>query len=156
MILDAVESYLGGHPILLKALHDSEKVPPSRSGDLIKKTSHRELQQLQLKIKHEVKRNTKQYLFVFSAHDHATLLRNISAVSKDARTCDAFDLAYTLGVKRSRFLYGAFGISNKSAAPEQLQESKMTFGIKASSEPVLAFAFSGKSTVVAYECQQDI
>jgi acyl transferase domain-containing protein len=147
VVLEAVDSYLSGYHVTFRTLHDSESLPTSQNVFLNETLPHEEIQELQQKLKQRG-RMLKEYLFVFSAHDQSTLLRNIAAVSEVVRPCDAFDLCYTLGVKRTRFRYGAFGIFNNSEVPEQLQENKMTFGIKASSEPVLAFAFTGNSIVV--------
>jgi acyl transferase domain-containing protein len=158
VILDAVGSYLNGYRVKFRTLHASERLPTSQNVVPNEMAPHDEIQGLRHRPKqsstHKHKHMSKEYLFVFSAHDHSTLLRNIAAVSEAARPCDAFDLSYTLATKRSRFRYGAFGISNDSEVPEQIQENKMTFGIRASSEPVLAFAFTGNGIVIPHICEQ--
>lgn len=147
MVLEAVDSYISGYHVTFEALHDLKSLPTSQNIFPNETVPHEEIQELQHKLK---QRGCvlKEYLFVFSAHDQSTLLRNIAAVSEAARPCDAFNLCYTLGSRRTRFRYGAFGIFNNTEVPEQLRESKMTFGIKASSEPVLAFAFTGNGIVI--------
>ncbi|KAI9727214.1 MAG: Type I Iterative PKS [Cirrosporium novae-zelandiae] len=86
----------------------------------------------------------KKYLLAFSAHDQPTLNRNIQAVAKSAHKYDALDIAYTLGVRRSKLYNRAFSVSMGSDIASQLQESNVTYGSQPSAEPVLAFVFTGQ------------
>lgn len=86
----------------------------------------------------------EQYLCLFSAHDHPTLLRNIAAISKVADKYDVRDLAYTLGAKRSKLSDRAFGIATTCRVSQGLVESKLKFGISRQHRPRLVFAFTGQ------------
>lgn len=85
----------------------------------------------------------RQLLYVFSAHDHATLLRNITAISQVAGKYDPNELAYTLAA-RSMLSNRAFGITTAGKLSQNLEEGKMKFGVSHHHRPKLAFAFTGQ------------
>lgn len=83
-------------------------------------------------------------LLVFSAHDEATLRRNTKAISQVADKYRMADLAYTLGVRRSRLSCRAFAVASEGSVSAQLVEENIKYGVLKSPRPNLAFAFTGK------------
>jgi len=57
------------------------------------------------------KADRRTHLFVFSAHDKATLARNIMAYHSMKYEPQAIDLSYTLALRRAKHKYRAFAIS---------------------------------------------
>ena len=89
--------------------------------------------------------NTRRLVILpFSGHDDFSLKANISAIAEVAGDYNAVDLAYTLGVRRSKFVQRAFSISSANSPQSALQESSMTFGKGSSIGKTVGFIFTGQ------------
>ncbi|KAJ2995621.1 hypothetical protein NUW58_g1225 [Xylaria curta] len=100
----------------------------------------------QRKARGKAKRN-RPSLLLFSAHDNATVRRNIEAIGKVAGRYDLLDLSYTLGERRTHFKSRAMVVASAASLTETLKEdlSNVTFLEKKSSEgPTLGFVFTGQ------------
>ena len=85
----------------------------------------------------------RPHLLLFSAHDRATLTRNIGAYSRIRKVPEPLDLAYTLANHRSKLATRAFAICRKDTFSENLLDASHT--IKESGQvPTIAFAFTGR------------
>ena len=89
--------------------------------------------------------NTRRLVILpFSGHDDFSLKANISAIAEVAGDYNTVDLAYTLGVRRSKFVQRAFSISSTNSPRSALQESSMTFGKGSSLGKTVGFIFTGQ------------
>jgi thiamine kinase-like enzyme len=89
----------------------------------------------------------KQFLHVFSAHDEATLKKNIQQIEKylEHHSKSNLDLAYTLGVRRSHLYCGSYRITSSGDDVENpITKKPLPLGKRLSHQPALAFAFTGE------------
>lgn len=94
----------------------------------------------------------KRYLLAFSAHDQATLKNNIRALSKVAIKYKIPDISYTLGAHRTKFMHRGFSICSSRTISEELQGSKVTYGLSRHTDSQIAFAFTGEPKTFNIEC----
>ncbi|KAF3389803.1 Lovastatin diketide synthase mokB [Talaromyces pinophilus] len=87
---------------------------------------------------------TRPFLLPFSAHDRPTLERNIAAHAKVAPEYHLADLAYTLGVHRSKFATRGFTVAAEPVGPEDLAVSAFTIGSAPRSQKDVAFILTGQ------------
>ncbi|KAM5456327.1 Type I Iterative PKS [Microsporum audouinii] len=87
--------------------------------------------------------STRPLLLTFSAHDKATLVRNIEAHTAVVNQFYLADVAHTLNLKRSRFLHRGFVVASEATATDNMATENFSFG---SSNPIskLAFIFTGQ------------
>ncbi|KAF8462360.1 hypothetical protein BDZ91DRAFT_662290 [Kalaharituber pfeilii] len=89
-----------------------------------------------------------KFLLPFSAHDLPTLKANIAALREVVGKYDIKDLAYTLGVRRSKFYHRGYAIVDMNhdelSLQEQLEEEEITLGRKPSTGSRLGFIFTGQ------------
>ena len=90
------------------------------------------------------KGSSKPMLITFSAHDKATLTRNIEAHSKVADQYHLSDLAHTLNLKRSRFQQRAYAIARDDTVTDDIASANVKFGSSAKPISQLAFIFTGQ------------
>ncbi|MCJ1251645.1 hypothetical protein MMC30_008880 [Trapelia coarctata] len=83
------------------------------------------------------------HLLVFSAHDKATLKRNMSAYSRIRENMDLLDLAYTLSIRRSKLGCRAFAICRDDSYISDINTASENM-TKHSRITALAFVFSGQ------------
>ncbi|KAJ8117147.1 hypothetical protein ONZ43_g4275 [Nemania bipapillata] len=94
----------------------------------------------------KAKRN-RPSLLLFSAHDNATLRRNIEAIGNAASAYDLLDLSYTLGERRTHFKSRGMVVASAASLKDAFKEdfSNFSFVEKKSSEgPTLGFVFTGQ------------
>lgn len=104
----------------------------------------REPRSLDHKIASAGSSSKKRYLLAFSAHDQVTLKNNIKALSKVVTKHKVSDISYTLGAHRTRFSHRGFSICRSSTISEELQESKITYGLSRHTDSKIVFAFTGE------------
>ena len=83
-------------------------------------------------------------LLPFSGHDEYSLKANISAIVEVADEYHIADLAYTLSVRRSKFLQRAFAITTAGSSAASLEESTMTFAKCSASPQSVGYIFTGQ------------
>ena len=86
-------------------------------------------------------------LLLFSAHDKATLQRNIEAHGQVAHKYDLLDLSFTLGLRRSILPSKAFAVVNSNTLPGAFSSaaSSFTFGSGSKRKVTsLGFVFTGQ------------
>lgn len=84
----------------------------------------------------------RAHLLVFSAHDKATLKRNLDSYSSIGDKVDLLDLAYTLGTRRTKLSCRAFAVCRKQSYSTDLANASDI--VIASNEPTtVALLFTG-------------
>jgi len=91
----------------------------------------------------ETQSTERPHLLTFSAHDKATLARNITAYSEMSHTPALLDLAYTLAIRRTKHKHRAFTVCNNQNLKTQLH-STMTNATEFVSPATVAFVFTGR------------
>ena len=87
----------------------------------------------------------RPYLLPFSAHDKATLKRNITAHGKIADQYDILDLSYTLANRRSRHPSRAFAVTSYNSLEDTFSNNTESFVLAEKKKtPSLGFAFTGQ------------
>ncbi|KAF4176549.1 hypothetical protein CNMCM8927_000723 [Aspergillus lentulus] len=86
----------------------------------------------------------RPFLLCFSAHDKATLARNVTAISKVAGDYYMMDLAYTLNMNRTRWGQRAFAIARDAQATEVFDQSAVQSGVAFPVPPEVGFLFTGQ------------
>ncbi|KAI2833474.1 hypothetical protein CBS147482_403 [Aspergillus niger] len=82
-------------------------------------------------------------LVCFTAHDRATLEKNIEAHACVVDNHHLQDVAYTLNCRRTHFTHRAFTIALENKEKPSFSKQSMEFGVAESSGPV-AFVFTGQ------------
>ena len=85
----------------------------------------------------------RAHLLVFSAHDKATLKRNINAYSGIGHKPSLLDLAYTLSTRRSKHSCRAYAVCRKESYSVDLEKASDSV-VEKSGPATVAFAFTGK------------
>ncbi|RYO91715.1 hypothetical protein DL762_002044 [Monosporascus cannonballus] len=86
----------------------------------------------------------KPYLLCFSAHDKATLSRNIKAIGDVAAKYYAADLAHTLNLHRTKFAHRAFAIMREGQEADCFNPASMPSGVVPKTKGKLGFLFTGQ------------
>ncbi|KAG8164230.1 hypothetical protein KVR01_006148 [Diaporthe batatas] len=89
----------------------------------------------------------RPFLLPFSAHDKATLLRNIKAHGEVAAKYDLLDLSYTLSSRRSVLQSRAFTVASHRTLPTAFEDvaASFSFGQQKPSRPrAIGFVFTGQ------------
>ncbi|KAI9655990.1 MAG: Type I Iterative PKS [Bathelium mastoideum] len=86
----------------------------------------------------------RPFLLPFSAHERRTLERNITAHAEVVSNYHLADLAYTLGVRRSRLAYRGFTVAAEPLDLADFALSAFTLGSAPRTSPELAFIFTGQ------------
>ncbi|KAL4968488.1 type I polyketide synthase [Aspergillus stella-maris] len=93
-------------------------------------------------------RRNRPFLLQFSAHDNATLRRNIKAIGQVAGEYQLLDLAYTLGNRRTNFDSRGMVVTSAASVSTTLQEEDLSafkfLDRKSSKKPTLGFVFTGQ------------
>ncbi|KAI0197013.1 hypothetical protein F4808DRAFT_299333 [Astrocystis sublimbata] len=84
------------------------------------------------------------HLICFSAHDKATLSRNIAAVSKVAHQYHLSDLAYTLNLRRTKFAHRAYVVAREGREAEAFALAASQTGTAAKTLGSMGFLFTGQ------------
>ena len=79
-----------------------------------------------------------------SAHDKATLKRNIDAYGKTAKKFHLADLAYTLNSRRTKFSQRAYTVAREGSEAEDFATSSFEFGSAGSTVPRVGYLFTGQ------------
>lgn len=86
-----------------------------------------------------------QFLLAFSAHNESTLRSNIAAIRDKCENYHLIDLAYTLGVRRSRFSSRSFVVAKLKNVRKRLDyENIIPYKVQSSQSNRLGFIFTGK------------
>ena len=85
----------------------------------------------------------RPYLLVFSAHNKATLKRNLTAHSRIGHKVDLFDLAYTLSARRTKHSSRTFAICRKQSFPTDFAVASERL-IEQAGLTTVAFTFTGQ------------
>ena len=99
------------------------------------------------KAKAEAKYNydtTRPFLIEVSAHDKATLSRNIDAHRKVADKFYLADLAYTLNSRRTKFSQRAYTVAREGNETDDFALSSFEFGSAGSTVPQIGYIFTGQ------------
>lgn len=88
----------------------------------------------------------RPFLLLFSAHDKATLQRNIDAHGRVAHRYDLLDLSYTLATRRSVLASKAFTVASSSTITDAFSNaaSAFTFGAAKKKATSIGFVFTGQ------------
>lgn len=88
----------------------------------------------------------RPFLLLFSAHDKATLQRNIEAHGRVAHKYDLLDLSYTLATRRSILSHKAFTVVSSSTLADAFSNpaSSFTFTGPKRKATALGFVFTGQ------------
>lgn len=87
---------------------------------------------------------SRPFLIGFSAHDKATLYRNIATHAKVANKFYLADLAYTLNKKRTKFSQRAFTVATEGNEANDFALSSFRFGSAGKKVSQLGFMFTGQ------------
>ena len=87
---------------------------------------------------------SRPFLVILSAHDKATLSRNIIAHGKVAHKFYTADLAYTLNLRRTRFPQRAFTIARDGTLDQDFMISSFKFGSAGIKVPQVGYIFTGQ------------
>ena len=87
---------------------------------------------------------SRPFLIGFSAHDKATLTKNINAHTTVAQKYYLADLAYTLNMKRTKFPQKAFTVAREDTEAKDLAISSFKFGSAAKHIPKVGFIVTGQ------------
>lgn len=87
---------------------------------------------------------SRPFLMEVSAHDKATLKRNIDAYRKVADKYYLSDLAYTLNTRRTKFSQRAFTVAREGTEVEDFAVSSFEFGSTAATVPKIGYLFTGQ------------
>lgn len=79
-----------------------------------------------------------------SAHDKATLKRNIDAYAKVSDRFHLADLAYTLNSRRTKFSQRAFTVAREESETDSFAMSAFEFGSAGSTIPSIGYLFTGQ------------
>ncbi|KAI0505381.1 hypothetical protein F5B22DRAFT_526976 [Xylaria bambusicola] len=91
-----------------------------------------------------VRLSKKATLLCFSAHDKPTLLRNITAVGAVAPEYHLSDLAYTLNMRRTKFMHRAYVVARDGHESDSFSKAALQTG-SASKKPIsIGFLFTGQ------------
>lgn len=99
----------------------------------------------------------RPFILTMSAHDTATLRRNITEYGKVASDYHLPDLAYTLNCRRSRFTQRGYTIALSGSESSAFEHDNFTFGSKLEEPVELGFIFTGQGAQWArmgYEAMQ--
>lgn len=106
---------------------------------------------LQSKVRHNKSRGklnrNRPFLLPFSAHNKATLRRNIKALGDASSNHDLLDLAHTLGNHRTRFNSRGVVVASAASVNEAFEDDLSQFTFleqKAPKQPTLGFIFTGQ------------
>ncbi|OAQ61798.1 polyketide synthase [Pochonia chlamydosporia 170] len=106
---------------------------------------NRSAKSIQMQTKAE---RSRPYLLAFSAHDSATLRRNIQALGGVVRDYDLLDVAYTLANRRTRFNSRGVVVASSETAESEFSQTLQTFDFLeskfTSKKPTLGFVFTGQ------------
>lgn len=84
------------------------------------------------------------YLLCFSAHDKATLLRNVAATGAVAHEYFLADLAYTLNLRRTAFAHRTYVVAREGQEPESFATAASQVGSVAKKAGSIGFLFTGQ------------
>lgn len=87
---------------------------------------------------------TRPFLMEVSAHDKATLKRNIDAYGKVADKFHLADMAYTLNSRRTKFPQRAFTVAREGSEINDFAMSSFEFGSAGSTAPGVGYLFTGQ------------
>ncbi|KAK8061768.1 polyketide synthase [Apiospora phragmitis] len=85
----------------------------------------------------------RPHLLLFSAHDEATLRNNLQDVSDVVKEANLVDLAYTLGLRRTKLQKRAFVVAHKDRAQSEIKEATTRISAPKSA-PVFGLVFTGQ------------
>jgi acyl transferase domain-containing protein len=91
---------------------------------------------------------TRPFLLCFSAHDKATLTRNVAAIKGAAHKYYLADLSYTLNMRRTRYAHRTFAIAREEDNPDSFSTVDLKFGIAPNKTPKLGFIFTGQGVTI--------
>ncbi|KAI1483084.1 ketoacyl-synt-domain-containing protein [Daldinia eschscholtzii] len=86
----------------------------------------------------------RAHLLVFSAHDASTLRNNLTNYSEHCNDSNLIDLAYTLGVRRTKFSHRTFSIAHKGNLKPDISAASINITQAPSAPAVAAFVFTGQ------------
>ncbi|KAH7311404.1 hypothetical protein B0I35DRAFT_357003 [Stachybotrys elegans] len=90
-------------------------------------------------------RSTKRpFLVCFSAHDDATLGRNVQAIAKVAHKYYLTDLSHTLNLHRNMFSHRAFTIAREGHEAESYVTPQLQKGVVSAKKNAICFLFTGQ------------
>ncbi|KAI1806790.1 ketoacyl-synt-domain-containing protein [Daldinia bambusicola] len=86
----------------------------------------------------------RAHLLVFSAHDEATLRNNLTNYSNGCNDKSLIDLAYTLGVRRTKFSHRTFAIARKESLESDITAASVNITQAPSVPAIAALVFTGQ------------
>lgn len=84
------------------------------------------------------------FLVCFSAHDKATLNRNVEAIRAVAADYYTTDLAHTLNLHRTKFSHRGFAVVREGQEIENLSLASLKSGIASKNKGSIGFLFTGQ------------
>ena len=95
----------------------------------------------------------RPFLLCFSAHDKATLARNIAAISEVSGDYYVTDLAYTLNLNRTQWSHRCFAIaSDTQGSAATFDKSTFKSGVASPVAPEVGFLFTGQGVSFCPSC----
>ncbi|KAJ2996994.1 hypothetical protein NUW58_g789 [Xylaria curta] len=88
--------------------------------------------------------NNRPSLLVFSAHDEATLKSNLESYAERCGNANLTDLAYTLGVRRTKLSHRTFTVARKQDIISDIRSAAVDITIQPENPAKLAFVFTGQ------------
>jgi len=86
----------------------------------------------------------RPFLLCFSAHDDATLGRNVQAIAQVAHKYYLADLSHTLNLHRTRFSHRAFTISREGQESESYTAPSLQKGVASTNKNGVCYLFTGQ------------
>lgn len=90
----------------------------------------------------------RPHLLLFSAHDRPTLQNNIEAFSTRCQDASLVDLAYTLGLRRTKFQERAFAVARRESFESDVKGALCEISSAPQEAACLAFVFTGTYTSI--------
>ena len=91
----------------------------------------------------------RPFLLCFSAHDRATLTRNVKAIGDVASDYYLVDLANTLNIHRTTFPHRAFVVAYEGREVEAFVPNAPQVGAVAKKVPSIGFLFTGQGVRIS-------
>lgn len=90
----------------------------------------------------------RSHLLLISAHDEATLRNNIQDLLSTAQTANLLDLAYTLGVRRTKLPERAFIVAHKDRTKVEIRIENTRIS-SPKNPPVIGLVFTGSLHILS-------
>lgn len=150
-ILEAVDSFIPGYKFAKANAKTDLSTDNIKDGFLKQQQVHRAGGYVNGEVVADIPYSTSrirgrdQFLLAFSAHNESTLRSIIAAIREKSENYHLIDLAYTLGVRRSRFSNRSFVVAKRDNVKKALDRENIIPYKSTRSQPNgVGFVFTGK------------